>query len=411
MAVTYRDAGVIGSYGSVANNQKPDIDKFLYLIEPIRTPFMSQLLYNKFSQVPVINENGKFSWFEDSFVKFNHLHRTEVTPPGNASTQTFTVVDSTAFKVGDYVLLETTNEMAYVSSIVASSTTVGEIGLTAVSGNFANTAHPVTAYIKILGNRVSEVRTTLTSSLSTKEYEISNYLTIFDETVQTSGRYQAGEKFTNGKTHKEQVQKMLKEMKLKANRMMLFSTENGAGATADRYTYGKGFFGFVLGNTNNVYSYTTGNFTEANFDVFLAKLFTKGSGRKIIYAGSNVFNTIAGVLKARFSPTQEVVKKYGIANGVSYMTAFGEAILTWDPSFDGKFSNCAFAIDPDYVKLRYMANDDKGSRKLRIEENVELPATDGKATRILMDLGLQVVGADDVHGLIYNSSLFPITAP
>jgi len=58
-----------------------------------------------------------------------------------------------------------------------------------------------------------------------------------------------------------------------------------------------------------------------------------------------------------------------------------------------------------------MANDDKGSRKLRIEENVELPATDGKATRILMDLGLQVVGADDVHGLIYNSSLFPITAP
>jgi hypothetical protein len=57
------------------------------------------------------------------------------------------------------------------------------------------------------------------------------------------------------------------------------------------------------------------------------------------------------------------------------------------------FTDFGFAIDPDGrrpVKMRFMGDDDKGSRKFRIDKHVETPGTDGRIDKFLADIGIQV---------------------
>ena len=53
-----------------------------------------------------------------------------------------------------------------------------------------------------------------TTSITTQEIEVYNYCTIFNEGIGTTGRDQAGQNYTDGKTHDEEVMKKMEEMKL-----------------------------------------------------------------------------------------------------------------------------------------------------------------------------------------------------
>jgi len=71
---------------------------------------------------------------------------------------------------------------------------------------------------------------------------------------------------------------------------------------------------------------------------------------------------------------------------------------------DGKFTDYGLVLDAgeDNVKLRYMANDDKGSRKFRYEQGVETPGVDGKDDQVMMDVGIQITN-EETCGWLYQS--------
>ncbi|RMG43486.1 MAG: hypothetical protein D6732_00050 [Methanobacteriota archaeon] len=385
MAYTGVVSGEITSVNALAANQMPDVDRVLYLLKPYQTPIFNWLYFSQGANKSekIINSSAKFSWFEDEF----YPHQTSLTTLGGgaSSTTTITVGDSSIFNDGDILFVEATDQLLYVSSTsTLTFATLDGSNITAVSSGTDN--------IKIIGSRNHEYATARTA-VSTKEVEKYNYAQIFSETVATSGRYQAGDKYTNGKSHKDQVKKKIEEMKFQVERNLIMSTERGSVTDSSKYrfTYGYGLLGFI---STNVSTYTAGSLTETSVDNHFKAVFAKGSKFKKHFAGADQIQELNNIVKAKYQVIETAnTKEYGASLG-KYITPFGVVELLWDPVLDGKFADYGFTLDSDNVKLRYMANDEKGSRKFRVEPNVQTPGTDGKESKILMDLGLQVTNEE-----------------
>ena len=82
-------------------------------------------------------------------------------------------------------------------------------------------------------------------------------------------------------------------------------------------------------------------------------------------------------------------EEYGMV-AKTYRMFSGIVSLIWNPMFDGKYENAGYTLDIDNVKMRFMADDKKGSRKGRIRPNTQDNDKNGTETEILFDVGLQL---------------------
>lgn len=381
-------AGPLSSSNVLSTNQMPDNDKLLYLLKPYQTPLMQKLYFSQRQSEAVTDATGLFSWFEDVLYPHQIALSGAGIAGGSASETAIGLAESTHAAAGDIFLVEDTEEMVYVNSIAG-----GDVDITSMDGS--NITACTTGYIKKIGSRNSEYDTARIAQ-STQEVKLSNYLNIFSETVAMTGREQAAKHFTNGRSMKEQIKKKVEEMKQQFERNFKFSTGSGTNTAGTySYTWGKGFLGLV---TTNKVSYTS--VTEDSFDAFFATVFGKGSRTRDLYCGTNLSVAINKIVKDKYQVTGIPAKEYGI-DLMRYILPFGVVNIIFDPYMDGKFVDYGFAVDWESVKLRYMANDEKGSRKFRIEENVETPGTDGKAVKIIADLGFQLVN-ESTQGIYYK---------
>ena len=382
--------GPQSSYNALAANQMPDVDKFLYLLEPYQSEMFNKLYFSqKSKQEKCINQNGKFSVMEDEYVP----HQTTVIAitGGATSEDNITLGDKTWVQENDILLIETTEELVRVDSIAS-----GEVDITSLDGG--NITACSTGYVKKIGTYVHEY-SGIRTFVSTQEVEYYNYLTLFSESVASTGRQQMGETYTNGKTHKDQVKKKTIEMKAMFERNFKYSTEKGTGTAvgADgntyRVTWGEGFLGRIATNRDN---YTIAD--EATFDAYFGLVFAKGRKVKDHYAGTNQAIAINKIAKDRYAiDPKPITTTYGV-DLQQYRLPMGTLNLHYDQQMDGKFTDFGFTVDWEVIKLRYAANDEKGSRKFRVEENVETPGTDGKVTKLLADLGIQIPN-EELHGI------------
>lgn len=394
-------SGFLGTAALNTANVKPDIESVLQVLEPYQTPLLQWLWFGKRPAKVVKNAYGKYSWFEDELFP----HQTAVTAaiiaassPATLSLTTSNVGSIALFNVGDYVIVEETDEMGYVISNNGSTAEIGHpdgsTGMTALTDGTGQ------YYIKVIGSRNSEydgVRT----SVYTTEVEKFNYLNIFSESVSTTGRMQAGENYTDGLSHSELVEKRIKELKLQIERYFMFAPSQGYTTSGNyRTTYGHGFLGRV---TSNVETYSI--LDEDTFDNYLKQIFAKGSNTRMHMCGSDQLAAINKFVKDRYELSiggAEIASKYGI-HMKQYITPFGLVDLVWNPVMDGKFSKYGFTIDPESIRMRYMDNDKKGSRKFRLQENVETPGIDGTQTKILFDIGLEIHN-EEKHGILMPNS-------
>lgn len=394
MAYESINQGVVSSGTMNTANAVPDVEKILYLMKPYQTPLLQFLWFSGRKSKEVRSPFAKFSWFESELYPHQTTTKTTITASGTPATLVLTTGNCnsiTIFNTDDIVLIEETDQMAYVS---AKNTT--QVVLTHIDGatSLASLQSEGT-YLKIIGSRNTEYAGVRTA-VSVKEVEKYNYLNIFSESVATTGRHQAGETYTDGVDHAALVAKKIEEMKLQAERYFLFAPSQGY-ATAGNYrtTWGHGFLGRIQTHVNS-YSPTL---DEDTFDDHLREVFEKGSNRKIHMCGSGQLTEINKFIKSRYEINPSPVTTiYGV-NVREYMTPFGTVDLIWNPMMDGKFTNYGFTMDADKVRLRYMANDKKGSRKFRIEEGVETPGVDGTTTKLLMDLGIEIHN-EECHGIL-----------
>jgi hypothetical protein len=390
MAFTSVIQGARGAGNGLAANQKPDVWGALGILEPYNYPATQYLFFGSKKQKEVKNKSGKFSWMEDELFPHNTTVAVAITASGgNLALTNVNVANVNIFNVNDLVIVEANDEMARVSAIGTNSATLtaadGSSSLASISGTGS--------YIKILASMFAEGSTAPTA-FSTKEVEVHNHLTIMKKAITTTGRDQAGEAFTDGLSHAEQVQKVMKEMKFQLERITMLSLESGNAASAGSLvqTYGKGLLGML---TSNIQTTAYGSLTETLLDTFAKLVGAKGSQNKIVYAGSNRFHEIQTILKAKYNslPANIVATKYGV-KVIQYIFGTTTLDLIYNPVLDGKYTNWAIAIDKDKFTGRYMANDLKGSRKFRIEKGIETPGTDGRTDLILADLGAQYMNEE-----------------
>ena len=219
--------GAVGTGALLAANVKPDIDQVLKVLEPYQYPFTTWLMFINKKSKEVKNKYGKFEWFEKAFVP----HQTQVSAAvSESSGLTFTAsnLDSVDFfNVGDIILIEETGEVGYVAN---SGTTLGTtIVVQHIDGSSTLTdITEVDSWVKVIGSDNYEYTATSGRvAVINKEVNTYNYLNIFNKYVTTSGREEAGEAWTDGLSHDELVEQTIKELRLEAERYLMFAPERG----------------------------------------------------------------------------------------------------------------------------------------------------------------------------------------
>ena len=394
MAYTAVVSGPQSSYNALAAIQMPDNDKLLYLLYPFQYPLFQKMYFSTGRRAEaVINDKGLFSWFEDELYPNTTTVSSSIT--GSTTVELYGYIAANIFQAYDLVLFELTGEMGYVSTKDATHMTVTPLG---GLSTLATIASGTVRKVGTLDHEFESARV----AVSTEPIQVSNYLTKFSETVGMTGRQQASKTYTNGMSFKEQIEKKIDEMKLMYENNFKFSVSSGISTISDTYsfyaTYGKGLQGMI---TTNVFTYTT--LPEDIVDQFMATIFsTGGSGVKDLYQGVQQSLAFAKIIKDKILvPGADIITQYG-TKLTRYTLTQGQLNLIWDPTMNGQYIDWGFAVDPDArkpLKMRYMADDDMGSRKFRIEKHVETPGTDGRMDKLMADIGIQVPN-QEVDGIL-----------
>ena len=371
--------GPLESSSVLSANQMPDNDRMLYLLKPYQSQFFQKLYFSDRRSKAVTDSTGKFSYFEDELYPHQDILSGSGISGGAASEDNIGLTNPTYFQEDDMLMIEETEEMVYVDSTASS-----QVDITSMSGSNI-TAVAAGSYVKKVGSYNMEINVARTAT-ATQEVQVSNYLTIFNESVEMSSREQGAKHFTNGRSFDEQLEKRTIEMKQMFERNFMFSTESGRD-TSGTYpkTFGKGFLGIV---TTNRISYT--NVTEPSFDAFLQAVYdTGGSNERDLYLGSSLSIKINQLIKDRYQVTGIPAKEYGVSL-MRYLLPFGMTNIYWNPRMDGGFKTKGFAVDWENITLRYMAPDKKGSQKFRVEEDVEVDGTSSSKAKLYADLGIEI---------------------
>lgn len=382
-------AGNQSSVNALAANQMPENDRLLYLLYPFQYPLFQKMYFSTGRRAePVYNDQGLFSWFTDELYPY-FATLTGAGIAGGAATENIeTLIDTAFIMPNDLLLVESTGQLLYCTTITTHTTVSTMNGTDLIT---ASAAGNCIRKVGTLDHEMAGVRT----ATSTVPVQVSNYLTKFNEAVGMTGRQQASKYWTNGTSFKDQIDKKVDEMKLMYENNFKFSTASGTkqitGADGQTYlaTYGKGLLGQI---TTNIKEYTT--IAEDFVDSFAITLFqTGGSNVRDLYFGSNLSLGFMKIVKDKYKiDPKPITTTYGVRLQ-KWILNQGEFNLIWDPTMSNRYSDMGFAIDPDArrpIKMRYMADDDKGSRKFRIEKHVETPGTDGRIDKFLADIGIQV---------------------
>jgi len=373
--------------GVVSTNKKPDIDTVLKRLEPYQTPMMQWLFFSNKASKEVRNKDGKYEWYETEYLP----HQGTVSAAVTAST-TLTLTSSnfssiSIFQLYDVVYIEETDEQAYVSSVTAGGGS--DVVLSHIDGSSSLTSLASTgAYIKIVGAAQLEYTTPIISN-TVQEVNKYAYLQKFLGGIATTGRDEAGDAYTDGTDHAAQVQVKMAEMKIMYERAFIYNLTTGRyGSGVNARTWTKGMLGYVSSNVTDNY----GTLTETIWDNYLSDVLSKGSNHKLHLCGKGQLGDINKIFKDKTTLSANIETEYGVTIQ-KYRHGQGFVDIAWDPVLDGKFVDWGITIDIGLkgkpTRARHMANDKQGSRKFRIQANVQTPGADSSQTQLLADLGFE----------------------
>ena len=402
MALTGTVQGIRQSGSYLAAQVRPDIEQSLALLKPYRTPITQFLFFSKGAkQIEVTSKLGKHEWYEDELYPYQSTVQAGHDFAGGGATGTLYVTDPTYFVEYSIILLEESSTMARITSTFTGNyCTISSLDGTTLLG-----AATAGSGIKIITEVVNEYGGVPTA-LSTEAVGKYNNLCLMTKSVATTGRDEAGRAWTDGESHDEQVEKKIEEMKFNFERAVLLSNNapvaaqvSTDGSNSYLWTWGEGLIHRI--STNTV-PYTKGSMTEPQWNKYITQVMEKGSDFRIHYAGTQQITDINSWIGAKVQLKDNVTHEYGVKATRLYPPTGGAVDIVWDPVLDGAYSGYGFTIDPECLALLYMAPDKKGSRKYRIEPNVETPGADGTTTKILMDVGHRLIN-EERCGILYTA--------
>jgi hypothetical protein len=371
-----------------------DVEKRLWLLEPYNYPLFQYLFLQKHKSHTTNHVLSKYEWGQDELIQ--NLDTFSAVSVSTTSI-TLTVASTTYIVAGKRFKLEDTDETGTVSSVTNSTVFV------ALSDSGSTWTTPtVSTNIHWIGEVYSE-NSAVPTAVSTNKVMPFTYCQIQQKVITMSDRMIASTK--NGGTYggndwDNQMRSRGLEMKRDVestfweNPLPTTQSVSDNGSTVTRTLTG-GILAQIQNNTAGfgtgfVDSYT-GTFTEDKFDGFL-KQKKYGSNMCTMFCGNDLAADVEKIVKARYS-NFGAVKKYGAIEGsnnvdVIEYSAVGKTVdIVRVPLWEGKYGKRGVLLDDQYVELVNMADDNKGSRKMRIEMGIQANGVPNESAQLLTDTG------------------------
>jgi len=403
--------GARTNLNTTSTNKAIEMDRRMRYTQDYQTPLNQFYVMTKQGSKSTKESRSIFRWHEKTPLARSTTVSSGIT--GGSTTAAAIPVADDIFRVYDTIFVESTGDTLRVTAVDTSAHTISVIKTTGLAaGVYATAGNIVTvsanATIRNLVPSATEVYAR-TSSLTNNATEITGYCQIGLDAVQMSGREDATDHWTDGEDFKALIDEKLVEISKYEERKWLL---NGIpyDDQSNNFTYSGGFRGMVQTNV----SYYNGTYIdEPALDDALETIYAKQDTNILYgYAGTKFIRGLGKMMKDRFSwkiSQEEIIKAYG---GISkqggspqllrYNSDFGIVYFMWDPLLEGDvFAYSALILNRKHSRMRFMQNDSIGSRKFRIEPNVQDLGTGSIMDQMIWDTGLEV-GPEVYDGWIHK---------
>lgn len=384
--------------------QARDVMDKVFTIKPWLYPLSQITFLSKPTARECKNVYGKVEWIEDELIWNEDV--TTAASDGGANTMTVTVADSNLYTVGRMVRFDTTDQVGKVTSKPTATTIVvtrpmsaGDLFTGGVGTGLASGAK-----IHLLGSANGE-NSDPPDAVGNFGVFRSNYPQIHEKTIKMTDRMiaitKAGGTY-GGNQWKEQLMKRGEEMRRDIEMSNWFQTESGAvvdSSTGEVTSYTKGVIQAILdgGGTAATYSTTATGITETEIDLIISAR-KYGSPNATLFGGNAFTASIERAIKNRYSNFNAVerygaIKGDGVGRGVRFVEyTFGGQVIevVRNPLWGGKYTHWGVILDLDTVEPICFPPDDKGSRKMRMEDNIQDNKAPRKEAKLLSDSGIIV---------------------
>lgn len=383
--------GVRTSANTTSTNQAIDMDSVMKYIQDYQTPIQQFYIMNKDASKEVINKKSKFEWHEKTVLGRSFTLAAAVTGGSTTDTITQASADGTLMRYSDVLFVESTGDMLIVTQAnpITTSATVRKVG----SGNITAIADGAT--IRIIVPAFTE-NYTRQPSLSNNADNKYGYCQIGLDAIAMSGREDAGEAYTDGESFSDLSMEKANLIKIYEERKFLYSGTAYLDST-NNITYSAGARGVI---TTNI-GYWNGELDEAEIEDQLELVMSKNDGGEVVgYCGSKYIKGLNKIFKDRFTyNTNDIISVYGGITKksksdpamVKYFSPWGLVTYVWEPMLEGDvYSNACLYLNKNHHRMRYMKNDKRGSRKYRVEPNVQDPGTGNFHDQWMWDTGVEI---------------------
>lgn len=382
---------------SSTNLHVRDVEDKIKLLQPYPTPIDNWFITNKkFATQETTGIRTKFEWYEDQFLPSSVTLTAGLT--GGSPTQAGVAVSGNYFKQNDVIYIEATDQVLTVTAVTPGSLTIDV--MTSYGGNITATGGGAIAQILAPSFAEGAAKGTSLSVVAVLKY---GYCQIMKKMLSMSGRQQSA-KLYGGSDWKYQWQKALLELRESVERAWCIQGASYDEAGGTGRTYSAGFNSL----TTNWFTYA-GTLTKATWDNAIKNTMKNGSSNRLMaFAGGDALTDISAFIQQIWSIQQTKssmsLESYGLLTTsptstklVDYIHPMGIVEIHYSPQLKSKFAGDVILVNPENIKKRYAAPDEKGAREYRVEMGIETPGTDSYDSQYLMDSGLQII-LEETHG-------------
>lgn len=364
-----------------------DVSNEMMLVEPVYYPLMQWAFLSKSVKRHVTaNVNSLYEFSNRELLP--NIDTIVDNGTGGSATIVIEVAEPDLWVTGKSVRFEDTDETGIVTNVSGADVTI-----TKDSGNW--TQPTIGTNIYLLGEAHGE-NDDPPVSVYVDPVMRKTRTQIFQKTVTMTDKMWAAT--THGGTYggnwwDHQLNDRAKEMKRDIEMAfwlngahMIRTTSNASVTKTEGAIYQIENYGGFLGG------YTGGTASEQELDDFLG-LSVRGSKRKTMFVGTELLDDIEQILKGRIDYDGPVAR-YGpiegddIINVLTYRKANVIIDIIWEPLWEGKFAKYGVVLDDNYTTLVSYASDSKGSRRMRLEMDIDENGAPRNKAQMLADIGI-----------------------
>lgn len=369
-----------------------NVDKEVTVLEAYNYPLTAYLYLNDLKRWTTTNNpTSKVEWGQDELVQNVDTIATYTSGAGG-TTLTLDVTTGALFQVGMKIRFDDISQAGRVASVSTNTITVVRDG----GLNWNVTAPTNGSLIELMGWALGE-NAAVPTSITTNKFMRFTYCSIFQYPLSINERLMAA--MLNGGVYggidwDYEIEKKQLEMKRDIEEQFWWNDAPTLySVSANEYATSTAGLVYQIRNDGAQIKTYSGAYDEDEL-LATAQLKKIGTNSCTYFVGDDLASDIEKIVFNRYS-NRGPVKKYGAIDGrdnvrVIDLDIMGKKIdVIRCPLWEGSNTKRGILVDDKFIQPVQMANDHKGSRKMRFETNIQTPGSPRKEAQYKADVGIK----------------------